>query len=61
MAAYLTGQRVPTSGIYDFAGHMNTQSACHPQDREKKMPLSKGEIFPAWTRCDSSAYWTNGF
>jgi hypothetical protein len=60
MAAFSTGQKAPSSATYDFAGHMNGDTTCQPSDHDKKMPLSKGDMFPACTKCNSSVYWTNG-
>jgi hypothetical protein len=44
MAAFHTGQRVSRSGTYNFAGRMNSESTCQPTQKEKVMPLSKGDV-----------------
>ena len=47
VGAFYTGQRVPVTGTYNFAGHMNGDKHCQPSEKDKKIPLSKGDIFPS--------------
>ena len=56
MGKFHTGQSVPSTGTYHFAGHMEN-SACQPTENEKRIQIITGEIFPPCLQCKTGAFW----
>jgi hypothetical protein len=52
-----TGQRCEQSGRYDFDGYMDGASTPAPRPEERRIPLSKTEIFPPIRSCGKACYW----
>ena len=56
MGKFHSGQSVPSSGTYHFAGHLES-STCQPTEDEKRILLSAGETFPPCGHCKTGAFW----
>jgi hypothetical protein len=56
MGKFHTGQSVPSTGPYHFAGHMEN-SACQPTGNEKIIEIVAGETFPTCRHCKTGAFW----
>ena len=58
METFKTGQPAPSTGMYNFAGHIQDNSSSQPDEKDKKAPMVAGENFPACRQCGNAAYWT---
>lgn len=56
MGAFHTGQTVPTTGTYSFAGHTES-SKC--QSTEDKILLATGQTFPPCMHCETAPFWVS--
>jgi hypothetical protein len=56
MGKFHTGQSVPSTGTYHFAGHVEN-STCQPTENEKRIQLAAGESFPPCRHCKTGAFW----
>jgi hypothetical protein len=53
---FTTGQRAPVSGVYEYLRHI-TALSCLPSAAERRIPLSRGEVFPPHRSCQSGVVW----
>lgn len=53
----VTGNVCDRSGIYEFAGHVDGSTGCHPRPEETEIPLAAGERFPPIRSCRKAALW----
>lgn len=51
----VTGNLNDRSGIYEFAGHVDGSTGCHPSEEEREIPLAAGERFPPIRSCGKAA------
>lgn len=54
---YKTGQLSPASANYDWDGYTDGTKTPSPTNEEKKISLSKDEVFPPIRSCNKGAYW----
>ena len=54
---FKTGWVCPTSGVYGFAGHVDPLDARKPTEREREIPLAKGERFPPLRSTGTAVWW----
>jgi YjzC-like protein len=49
-AVFKTGQVNPVSGVFDFVGYVDGSSYPTPSAAARRIPLTKGEVFPPCER-----------
>lgn len=54
---FRTGETCTTSGGYEFDGYMDGTSSPTPRAEEKKIPVSRGEIFPPIRSAAKACWW----
>lgn len=54
---YRTGERCEVSGRYDFDGYTDGTRTPEPRPEEKRIPLSKTEVFPPIRSSGKGCYW----
>jgi hypothetical protein len=54
---YVTGQKAPTSGVYEYVRHTDGPPYCTPTANERYIPLSAGETFPPHKSCEKGVIW----
>lgn len=57
MTLYKTGQEAPRTQTYTWVKYTDGTTIPSPTSEERKIPLSKWEIFPPINSCDKGAWW----
>ena len=58
-AAFVTGQKAPVTGLYNFIGHVGdiNQQACLAVSEECEIALRQGDTFPSHWSCGENVVW----
>ena len=58
-AAFVTGQKAPVTGLYNFIGHVGTidHQECLAIAEECEIALAQGDTFPSHWSCGENVVW----
>jgi hypothetical protein len=58
-AAFVTGQKAPVTGLYNFIGHAGSSDGCNcrAKSEECEIALSQGDTFPSHWSCGENVVW----